>query len=83
LKKKTKIIIILLLLILFTPIPMGVYKDGGTRVYGAVTYKIVDWNHFYGERAEIYSKTRIYPFPLNFRSLDSLWSIEENRYDLR
>ncbi len=81
-KKKTKIIIILLILILVIPIPTGHYKDGGTRVYSALTYKIVDWNRFHGEEAAIYSKTRIYPFPYNLKSIDGLWSIEERRMGL-
>lgn len=42
-KKKTWIVLIILLLILFIPIPSGTYKDGGTRVYTALTYKIVKW----------------------------------------
>ena len=36
------IVIALLLAILVVPIPTGVYKDGGTREYTALTYKIVD-----------------------------------------
>lgn len=80
-KKKTKIIVILLILILFTPIPTGIYKDGGTRVYSAVTYKIVDWNRLYGAEAEIYSKVRVYPFPLNLRSIGALWDMEERNLD--
>lgn len=45
-KKKLVIILIIvgILAVLFTPIPTGVCKDGGTRVYSALTYKIVDWN---------------------------------------
>ncbi len=83
---KKKIIIafvVVLLLILFVPIPTGVLKDGGTRVYSALTYKIVDWNHIYGY-GEIYSKTKIYPFPTNFLSIDSLLAKEEKhfKYDI-
>lgn len=79
-KKKMKILIIIILLLLFIPIPTGVYKDGGTRVYSAVTYKIVDWNHIYGEDdLKIYDKTRVYLFPVNFKSLDGLWDMEEAR----
>ena len=35
---------VLFLAILFIPVPNGVSRDGGTRVYSALTYKIVDWN---------------------------------------
>lgn len=38
------IVIVALLAILVTPIPTGVYNDGGTREYTALTYKVVDWN---------------------------------------
>ncbi|MBO5211864.1 MAG: DUF3221 domain-containing protein [Clostridia bacterium] len=71
-KKKTAIILIIIgLLILFTPIPTGVYKDGGTKVYSALTYKIVKWNRFAGVGK--YSKTKVYIFPNNFKSIDALW----------
>lgn len=76
-KRKTAItLIMVILLLLFMPIPSGVYKDGGTRTYTALTYKIVKWQHLYGD-GEIYKKTKIYPFPLNFKSLDSLFYREE------
>ena len=72
---KKKLIIILIIIgiiaVLFTPIPSGVYKDGGTRVYSALTYKIVDWNRLSNE--SIYNKTRVYFFPNNFRTIDDLW----------
>ncbi|MBR5314385.1 MAG: hypothetical protein IKU45_03105, partial [Clostridia bacterium] len=80
---KKKIIIaciVILLLVLFIPIPMGVMKDGGTRVYSALTYKIVDWNHLY-DYGQTYSKTKIYPFPMNFLSIDSLLTKEEKYFE--
>ena len=66
---------ILLLAILFVPIPTGVVKDGGTRTYTALTYKIVDWNRITGEA--VYDETKIYLFPNNFKSLDALWEQEK------
>ena len=45
-KKKTRLWIaagVLLLIILFAPIPGSPCKDGGTRAYSALTYKIVKW----------------------------------------
>ena len=45
--KKTLIrilLIILLLLILIVPVPSGLYSDGGTRCYTALTYKVVEWH---------------------------------------
>jgi len=72
---RTVLIFVILLAILFAPIPKGVYKDGGTREYAALTYKIVDWNRLTTDK--VYDETKIYWFPDNFRSIDSLWAMEE------
>lgn len=72
------IIVIVVLAILFIPIPSGVYKDGGTRSYTALTYKLVDWNRMI-TADETYDKTRVYFFPNNFKSIDSLWHYEEKK----
>ena len=69
-KKAITIAAAVILILLVIPIPTGVYKDGGTRTYTALTYKIVAWNHMYEEG--IYKKTKVYPFPMNFWSLDRL-----------
>ena len=66
---------VLLLAVLFTPIPSGVYKDGGSREYTALTYKIVDWNRLTGEA--VYDETKLYLFPNNFKSIDALWKQEK------
>ena len=66
-------------ILLFVPIPTGQYKDGGTREYTALTYKIVYWNRLTGDT--IYDKTKVYFFPNNFESIDSLWHMEENRFE--
>lgn len=69
--------IIAVLVILFVPIPSGVYKDGGTRTYTALTCKIVAWNRMTGP-VTTYDQTKVYWFPNNFKSLDYLWGYEEN-----
>ena len=66
---------VLLLAILFVPIPTGVYRDGGTRAYSALTYKIVAWNRITTDA--VYEKTRFYLFPENFNSIDTLWEREK------
>lgn len=71
------IVIALLLVILVVPIPTGVYKDGGTREYTALTYKIVNWNRLTGDTT--YDKTKVYFFPNNFKSIDSLWYMEDDQ----
>ena len=87
---KKKIILIssfvLILLILFLPIPRGTYKDGGTRDYCALTYRIILWNRLtddFGRDASegeltTYHKTSVFWFPANFKSIDELWEIESS-----
>lgn len=81
-KKKiwVPIVIVVLLALLFIPIPSGVYKDGGTREYTALTYKVVDWNRMVGADS-IYDATRVYFLPNNFKSIDSLWYYEEDKVE--
>lgn len=74
-KKKICIIVIgivVLLAVLFVPIPTGIYKDGGTKVYSALTYKIVNWNRMYDDG--VYQKTSVYFLADRFRSIDDLWN---------
>lgn len=72
--KKTIWVIILILLVLIIPIPGGIYKDGGTKVFNALTYKIVVWNRLFVEGT--YHKTSLFWFPNNFKSIDDLWKME-------
>lgn len=81
--KRSKIVLavvaVVLLLVLTVPIPTGVARDGGTRTYTALSYKIVVWNHFY-ENAEgetlKYQKVRVYLYPQSRLSLDELFESE-------
>ena len=66
---------VLLLAVLFVPIPGGTARDGGTRTYNALTYRVVDWNRDAG--GEIYDVTRVYWLPKNFQSVEELWAEEE------
>ena len=78
-KKKIFILIlatVLLLAVLFVPIPKSSGRDGGTREYSALTYKIVDWNRLTTDG--VYDATKIYVFPNNFKSIDDLWNKEEH-----
>lgn len=73
-----------ILLVLFLPVPRGTCQDGGTRVYSALTYKIVVWNRLVSEAGQDgrlaavsrYHKTSVFLFPDNFKSIDELWKIE-------
>ena len=78
-KRKWIIPVTAVLLLLLIPIPTGTYKDGGTKTYAALTYKIVDWNHMYDD--SVYNNTKVYPFPMNFMSLNSLWEREKKIFD--
>ncbi len=76
-KKKRVIflIIFLLLAILLIPLPSGVYKDGGTREFRALTYKIVSWNKIASDKT--CTDTDLYLFPDNLKSIDTLWTEKE------
>lgn len=67
--------VVALLALLFVPIPSGTYKDGGTRTYTALTYKIVDWHRLSADG--VYEETSVYFFPDNFKSIDALWEQED------
>lgn len=73
-------IILLILLILFVPLPSGMYKDGGTKEYSALTYKIVKW-HVFEDTGRYYINTSFYWFPDNFKSIDELWDMEMEMQD--
>ncbi len=77
-KKKVLIIIsaiILVLAILFIPIPKT-YKDGGTKEYSALTYKVVKWNVLeIDEETETSSRfkcTKVYGMPDCWKDYDEL-----------
>ena len=74
-KKKILIICAILLLILIIPIPAIQSKDGGTKRYEALTYKVVAWHRFYDDD-KIFEKTSIYFFPESQLSLDELFELE-------
>ena len=69
-------VVLVLLAVLFVPAPTGMMNDGGTRVYSALTYKIVKWHRMLGTGEEYYDATRVYVFPNNFKSLSALWEAE-------
>lgn len=69
------IVSVILLAVLFVPIPNGQMKDGGTRVYSALTYKIVDWNRLYNDG--MYSATKVYFGADAWKSIDDLFAKEE------
>ncbi|MBO5005988.1 MAG: hypothetical protein J6C89_00940 [Clostridia bacterium] len=85
--KKKIILIILLVIILLLPIPTPALDEGGTRIYYALTYKIVAWNRVYtvyGEDGNIshlekYDKVSVYFFPTNFKNYEQLWEIEQSK----
>lgn len=79
-KKKIKIIvivvIILVLLVLFVPIPEDVNGHGETKVYSAVTYRIVKWDKpldYAKEESCNYKKTKVYFLADRYKSLKKLW----------
>ena len=93
-KKKIVIISIVVLLaiifvlaVLFVPEHKD-YRDGGTREYSAVMYKVVKWHHLYSyvdENGEVrygtYIKEVVYWTPDSRKTLDELWEIEKQNID--
>ena len=69
---------VIAVLVLFVPYPAGSYNDGGSRIYEAVFYDIVDWNrtqHFDGTPFhEDGQRMRIYFFPENCYDYDMRWN---------
>ena len=61
-------ILTLAVIILFFPIKQ-VYRDGGTKEYTAILYKVIKWNKI-REFEENKTGTEIYWFPKNLHSLD-------------
>ena len=79
-KKKITILVIVVLAIvaiLYIPIPMGMLKDGGTRVYCSLTYKIVDWHCITDDG--VYENTQVYWGDDRFKDTTFLWNIVESR----
>ena len=81
-KKKALIIgIVIFVLGLLIPLPSGTLKDGGTRYYTSLTYRYVRW-HFITDEGDIHAARRVYFFPNNFRSIDSLYNQEKKQLPL-
>lgn len=76
-KKKLVIIILSILVvlaILTVPIPGGQMKDGGTTVYNALTYRVVNWRRIMD--SSLYQQTRVYWLADRYKDLDTLWQEE-------
>lgn len=76
-KKRTKIAItavLILLIIPFIPIPRGTLDDGGSRVFDALTYKLVFWKRISNSGTD--KTVKLYFYPDNKLSIDDLWQKE-------
>jgi len=73
------IVIVVILAILFVPIPTGTMKDGGTKVYSALTYKIVKWNRLYND--DMFTETKVYFGTDSWKSIDDLFAEEQPNID--
>lgn len=73
--------VVVMLAVLFVPIPSGTLNDGGSHVYTALTYKIVDWHHVYeADGMQIYDEVKFYPFPTSLKSIDELLDLEQEHF---
>ncbi len=79
--------VLIIMLVLIIPIPSAQYKDGGTRTFDALSYRIVKWRRIVPSELSAYEHphiqngelhmTSVYLFPLNFiRPLDDLFDKE-------
>jgi len=70
------------LCVLLIPIQTDTYNDGGTRVYSAVLYDVVDWNRIQQpngtQRGDGTQGIQVYFFPENCYDYDTKWT---TRYD--
>lgn len=76
---------LILTAVLLVPMPPVVYRDGGTRDYRALLYRVVVWNRL-TENSEyarngIYHKVSVYLFPQNRTGIDELWQLELKRIE--
>ena len=75
------LVVIVLLGVLFIPFRVDTVNDGGSKVYHALTYRIVDWNC--KTEDGIYEKTRFYFFSDMSKSIGELWEREEPNVEHR
>ena len=65
-KKKSKSIWVLIAVIIILVFPVrSTYKDGGTKTYTSLTYKVIIWNQLDGKHG-----MEKHIFPKNFHNLD-------------
>lgn len=88
LKKVISAVLIISFIVLFIPIPSSPLRDGGTRAYSALTYKIVKWNKIYSQSLystdatlKKYQNTSVFWFPENFTDYEMLWEKEEKSFE--
>jgi len=72
-RKKIIIVLVITLIACFIPIPTGTYKDGGTKTYTALAYKIIKWNVLISPE-NTYKSIDIYWFPDNFKSSNEFYN---------
>ncbi|MDD3946889.1 MAG: hypothetical protein PHI19_03525 [Clostridia bacterium] len=77
-KIRTALLVIGIFIVLFFPFHIATYKDGGTKVYGALTYKVVAWNKLVSDEdgPHRHSNTCVYWFPDSLKGIDELWDIK-------
>lgn len=71
---------IIFLIIAILPIPLS-YDDGGTRVYYALTYQVISWEHLYSDsngEIQVYENTCAFGLFDKSNSFDEKWEIEKN-----
>lgn len=77
-RKKYWILITIGIVFILSLIPhYVVLKDGGTKTFTSLLYKVIVWNHIYKSKTQQfnrYHKTELYIFPNNFHSMQYYYS---------
>ncbi len=64
-----RILISSILIALFFP-TQEIYKDGGTKTYTSMTYKVIHWNQLEKEDGSHKTGTEFFFFPNNFHPME-------------
>lgn len=79
-RRTVKIVIYVLvaLVLLFAPVPIATFDDGGTMVWESLTYTMVRWKTYVDSDEPVYENTRIYWFNDKRTSISELWEKEKH-----
>lgn len=75
------IVFMIVMTVLFVPYRVDTLNDGGTKVYQALTYRVIAWNRWTGD--EVFQKTQFLFGEDISKSISELWAQEEPNVEHR